>query len=274
MKALLFAMLLPMIVGTQTPEKKTWTVTAVAGPISWPGHKIKVALAGNELSLIDPKAKREINIRGDQITQVAYSHVRFSRAEQLGGKYDNSGWPGSNLSSCSAPGCGGVLLAALIAVAIAAPMHGTSHFILLTWVDRDVEQQIQFEVGKSDAEAVNSHLRELAGIRWVNVDEQRQAMEREVRENANQAIPIELDRDSWCGGFTLPKGPYRVLVAKASDGVTVYFFAEKVEPAQLRGILPAQIAEEPGTAAFAYEPGSLRIASIRWQGKSLQFPNR
>ena len=272
MKILFAAMLLPMVLGAQTSPKDAWKVTAVAGPISWPGQKIKVSLAGDELSFVDLKAKREIAIRNDQIIQVAYSRVRFSRVEQLGGKYDNSGWLPSNSPGCGDPGCGGIFLVALIAAAVAAPMHGTSHFILLTWVDREVQQQMQFEVGKSDAEALNSRLRQLAGVRWVDVDEQRQAAEKEITAHADQAIPIELDRDSWCGAFALPKGFYRVLVAPDNQNFTVYFFAGKVELTQLRGILPAQIAGDAGDAAFDYAPDSSRIASIRWQDKSLQFP--
>ena len=274
MKALLAAILLPMMVGAQTPAKSTWTVTAVAGPLSRPGQKLKVSLAGNEVTFRDAKAKREIAIRGEDITQAAYSRVRFSRAEQLGGKYDSPIWLPTNMSGCGEPGCGGLLVAALIAAAIAAPMHGTSHFILLTWVDRDVEQQMQFEVGKGDAEAVNGRLRELAGARWVDVDEQRQAAEKTIAEQGNQATAIELDRDSWCGVFALPKGSYRVLVAQGGGGATVYFFADEVELSRLRGILPAQVGGEARPDALEYAPGSARIASIAWQGKSLEFPNK
>jgi hypothetical protein len=274
MKALLAALLLPMILAAQTPAKNTWTVTAVAGPISSLGQKIKLSVAGDELSFTDSKAKKAIAIRGDQITQVVSSRMRFSRAQQLGGKYDQSGWLGPNMSGCGLPGCGAVILVAIIAAAVAAPMHGTSHFILLSWFDRDVEQQIQFEVGKSDAAALNFHLRELAGDRWVDVDEQQVATEKEITEHGNQAIPIELDRDSWCGAFSLPKGSYRVLVAQGTQNPTVYFFAGNVDIPHLRGILAARAAGDAGPEPFEYALGSARIASIRWQGKSLDFPER
>lgn len=275
MKPLLAAVLLPMMLCAQPPLKNTWRVTAVAGPISWPGQKIKLSLTGNSLSFTDLKTKQTIDIRDDEITQVAYSRVRFSRAQQIGGKYDNSVWPPAGMSGCNAPGCGGVLIVAMIATAVAAPMHGTSHFILLTWVDREVEQQIQFEVSKTDAEELNAHLRDLAGVRWVDVFEQEQATGREIRDHSDEAMSIEIDRDSSCGVFALPKGLYRVLVAQNNEDVTVYFFAGALELTRLRAILPAHISDNRvRSEAIDYAPGSSRISSIPWQGKSLEFTAR
>jgi len=272
MKALIVALLLSTALAAQTPGQSSWTIIPVAGPVGWPGHKLMLTAGQDSISFAIPKGKTLTTVPVAQITQIVSSPVRFSRSQQVVGGKTGHGTLGPYLmDSGYGPGGGAGIFLLLAALAIAAPMHGTSHYVTLTWADSGVEQQMLFEVSKSDLEPFTRQLRGILGERWIDVEEQRSRVEATVKDHQSEAVQIEFERDSWCGEFGFPKGAYRILAVLKGTEAEVYFFAGEVTFTQLRGIFHARVADPTGTESVEYAPGAGQIVSVPWQGKRLRL---
>jgi hypothetical protein len=271
MRTLAAAVLLSTALAAQNPPA-TWTVTHVAGPEGVPGQKLLLTVKRDQLSFASIHHSSRLSIPMGQITQVVYSPHRFTRDQQLvGGKY-GSGTPSiPNMPGCGSPGCGGAAALFVVAWAISGTMHGSHHYVTVTWVERDVQQQMMFETSKSDRTALTEQLRQIAADRWIDVEVQRRKLEALIQEHEREAVALKLERDSECGGYALPKGEYRFLVQSSGAEADVYFFAGRVVFPQLRGIAHARAANMDDDGTLQYAPGSAQISSLPWRDKSLKF---
>lgn len=272
MRRLAAAVLLSAALAAQEPPATTWKVTHVAGPEGMPGQKLLLTITRDQLSFATTQHGPLLSIPTRQITQMVYSPHRFTRDQQLvGGRYGNGAPSLPNMPGCGTPGCGGAAALFVVAWALSGTMHGSRHYVTVTWVERDVQQQMVFETSKSDRAALTGQLRQIAADRWIDVEVQRRKLESLIQAHEREAVALRLDRDSECGGYALPKGDYRLLVQSSGEEADVYFFAERVVFPQLRGIAHARAADADDDGMLQYALGSARISSLRWRDKSLKF---
>ena len=267
MKILRLSLLYSSLLLAQAPAKGTsWKVVQLAGPIGANGSKLALTLDGTQLSLAVPKTNTRITIPADQITELVYSPVRFSRARQVFGKHDSpSAW------ASGAAGNGYAMLLGLMAAGVVSPLRGTSHFVTLTWSNGDLEQQMQFEVGKSDLDSFAQQMRALLGPRWIDIEEQQRTVEALIKDN-NQPLDVQLPRDVLCGPFVLPEGTYRALVMIHGSDAELYLFHGEVALNQLHAVVSARVTDSGCDAPLEYAEGSNRLTALRWQQMCLRFP--
>ena len=267
--------LMSAALAAQGPEQRSrWTVTMIAGPIGWPGEKMVLTLRPDAMSFATEKTDDNLTVPLAQVKEMRYSPERFNRAQQLGGKYHGFE-PSYDNTFCPRPAdCGAGALMFLGIVAVSSTMHGTSHYITLTWDDRGVQQQMQFEAGKSDWEALSAAMRARIGNGWVDSGEQRDALNAVLANSQRSETAVDIKRDSWCGDYALRSGAYRVVAMDQGPDVTVYFFAERVSEENLRAVLHARPSAEASPTGLEYAGGTGRIESIAWNGRRLVFTER
>lgn len=253
----------------QASSPSTWHVTEIAGPSGFEGQKMALTIGEDDL-ILTAKKNPPIRIPAEQIREIVYAPERFSRAGQLvsdkrGDKPTHSFAP----TGCGDPGCGGAALMFLATLAVASTMHGESHYITLTWEDRGVEQEIQFEIGKDQRAAISERLQKLAPKHWIDVVEQKRRVESLIAEHQQDTIPLPIARMSLCGSYVLPTGDYRLIVAGSEASPEVYLFAGAPSIGTLRGVTHAHAAEVSATDPIEYVPDTNRIRAIRWHDKSL-----
>jgi hypothetical protein len=275
MRRWLFSFLISATLAAQgTGPTSRWIVTMVAGSIGSPGEKMVLTLNPDSMSFATTEIKDKLTVPLAQVKEVLYSPERFNRAVQLGGKYHGFETPYVNTFCPSRPGCGEGALTFLAIVAVSSTMHGTSHYFTLTWEDRGVQQQMQFEVSKSDWEALSTTLRDRIGNRWVDSGEQKGALDAVFADTQRSETAVEIKRDSWCGDYALRSGAYRVVTTEQGPDLAVFFFSNSVSAENLRAVLHARPAGKPIPIGLEYAGDTGRIESIAWKGQRLVFTER
>lgn len=263
------ALLLAAFFAQPPSSPSTWQVTEIAGPVGFEGQKMHLTIGEDDLLLTAKKAP-PLRIPASQIRQIVYAPERFSRAGQLvSDKRGDKPMPVLAPSGCGDPGCGGAALMFLVTVAVASTMHGESHYITLTWEDRGVEQEIQFEIGKEQRSAISESLRQLAPKHWIDIVEQKHRVESLIAEHQQDAVPLPIAKMSLCGDYVLPAGDYRLLVAGSDPAPEVYLFSGELNLARLRSVSRARATEASAAEIIEYVPDTNRIRAIRWHDKSL-----
>lgn len=266
---LLPAALLLALFAQPPSAPSTWRVTGIAGPFGFAGQKMTLTIGEDDL-LLNAKKTAPLRIPVSQIRQIVYTPERFSRAGQMvsdkRGDKPTANWAPSG---CGDPGCGGAALMFLATLAVASTMHGESHYITITWEDRGVEQEIEFEIGKDQRAVISDRLRQLAPSHWIDVVEQKHRVESLIAEHQQDALPLPIARMSLCGGYVLPSGDYRMLVAGSDSAPEIYFFSGGLNLSQLRGVFRAHASDASPADPIEYQPDSNRIRAIRWHDKSL-----
>lgn len=254
----------------QAPSgSSTWRVTEIAGPFGSEGQKMTLTVGEDDL-LLTAKKIPPLRIPASQIRQIVYAPERFSRAGQLVSDKRGDKSPAVLApSGCGDPGCGGAALMFLVTLAIASTMHGQSHYVTVTWEDRGVDQEIQFEIGKDQRAAISEHLRQLAPQHWIDVIEQKHRVESLIAEHQQDSIPVPIAKMSLCGDYVLPPGDYRMLVAGSDTAPEIYLFAGVLDLSQLRGVSRAHASGAASGDPIEYLPDTNRIRAIRWHDKSL-----
>jgi len=249
-----------------------WVVTQVAGPLAMPAQKVTLAMDKEKLTFSHAKAGR-LEIPLIQVTRTVYSSTRFNRAQQMmGDKYGNRDVPLPDTSTnCWQPGCAGGGLMMLGTLLAASTMHGATHYFTVTWLDRGVEQQTEFDAGKSDWEAIALQLREQLGDRWIEVGKEQAKFEAMAKAHHIDVLSIDLEHDSWCGELNLPRGSYRLLPLERESESVVYVFAGEVSYSQFRGIVPAHVTEDAGAKGIEYAKDGEKITSLTANGKRFVF---
>ncbi|HKR28780.1 MAG TPA: hypothetical protein VJS11_15050 [Acidobacteriaceae bacterium] len=263
------ALLLASLFAQEPSGPTTWRVTQIAGPFGFEGQKVSLTIGEDDL-LLAAKKTPPLRIPASQIRQIVYTPERFSRAGQLvSDKRGDKPASGFAPTGCGEPGCGGALLFMMATLAVASTMHGQSHYITLTWEDRGVEQEIEFEIGKDQRAAISERLRKLAPKHWIDVVEQKQRVETLIAEHQQDSIPLPIAKMSVCGDYVLAPGDYRMLVAGSGSASEIYLFSGALDLSQLRGISRAHTSEASPTDTIEYQPDSNHIRAIRWHDKSL-----
>ncbi|HLJ77108.1 MAG TPA: hypothetical protein VKT75_06830 [Acidobacteriaceae bacterium] len=263
------ALILAASFGQAPSGAATWHVTEIAGPSGFEGQKMTLTIGEDDL-LLTAKKTSPLRIRASQIRQIVYSPERFSRAGQMvSDKRGDKPTPAFDPSGCGEPGCGGAALMFLVTLAVASTMHGQSHYITVTWEDRGVEQEIQFEIGKNQRADISEHLRQLAPNHWIDVVEQKHRVESLIAEHQQDSLPLTLAKLSACGDYVLPSGDYRMLVSGSDSAPEIYLFAGELDISQLRGVTRAHASDSPAAGPIEYLPDTNRIHAIRWHDKSL-----
>lgn len=270
MKTLLAFLLIASLSFAVEPggAEHSYKIANVVGPVVGREGDFRLRLHENVLSIVNKHTKKDLDITGAQITHVLYTTHRFSRAEQV---------PTPASGACySDVGCGGVVMFYLAAALVMSPMHGYSHFIRITWSDRNVEQQLQFEIGKDDYQSVLEALKNFAGVKYVDLEGEARSVRDELEQNAAKAAAIKLEHASRLGDYDLAAGEYRMIALdRGEDKADVYLFpAEKntkIQPQKLKAAAKARAWDSTVGDNITYAETTARIRSISAAGRVFSF---
>jgi hypothetical protein len=269
MRPLLLLLLLSTALSAQSAPPPTWQVIYISGPMIPRTEKIRVTVYSDRLSFETKKHLPVLDISADQITDIVYSPVRFSRRQQLGGFTG----PFSTWAGCGLPGCGMAVLFQLTAVLAVSPMHGHSHFVTVDWTDHGVDQEIMFEARKNDFITLTNALRQFAGVKWLDLEAEGRRVRQEITQNREKAVPISLDRLSKVGDFDLTAGQYNVLALDRTNGnADVYFFTDRVEATAIKAVIKTESTQSCAPTSVEYTPNTVQVAAIHLPGKTLRIP--
>jgi hypothetical protein len=268
MRTLWPLLLLSTVLSAQAATPPTWQVIYVSGPMAPPAEKIQMTVYSDRLSFETKKHVPVLEIFADQITDVVYSPVRFSRSQQLGGFTG----PFSAWAGCGLPGCGMAVLFHLTAVLAVSPLHGHSHFVTVDWTDNGVDQEIMFEARKHDFITLTNALRQFAGVKWLDLEAEGRKVRQEITENREKAVPISIDRLSKVGDFDLTAGQYKVLALDRTNGnADVYFFTDRVEASAIKAVIRTESTQSHTPTRLEYTPNTVQVAAIHLPGKTLRI---
>jgi hypothetical protein len=271
-------LLTSMARATEPVPPHSWTVSNLRGPVLSSSSHLTLTVSKDGLTFVDKKQNPLIEIPANQVVNVASSTVEFSRAYQVGGDKTGASGIGMPMTGCggSDVGCGGAALMYLMVLAIASPMHGRSHYVQITWNDRGVEQQLQFEASKDNYTAVAEALKAFGGTKYTDVEAQANKLQEEIAQNAGRAFALTLDRASKLGDYPLDPGTYKVLPLDRGEGkADVYLFtsepASQIAPTMIKASMPANVCECTTGTSLDYLNGSTQIAAIQGGGKLFRF---
>jgi hypothetical protein len=246
--------------------KRTYKISNVSGPVAGREGDFRLRLHGDVLTIENKRTKRNLDIAGAQITHVLYTPMRFSRVDQV---------PAPS-GGCYGEGCGGVVILYLAAALIVSPMHGHSHFVRITWTDRNVEQQVQFEIGKDDYQPLLESLRAFSGVKYMDLETVAHRVRGELEKNAGKALPLKLEHASRLGDYDLDSGEYRMVALDRGDHqADIYVFpaakTQKIQPENLKAAVHATVVDAQSADGVEYVAGTARISAICTAGQLYQF---
>jgi hypothetical protein len=263
---------------TEPDPLLSWTISNFRGPVLSRNTHLTLAVSKDGLTFLDKKHNPLLEIRADQVVNVASSSVAFSRAYQVGGDKTGASGIGMPMTGCggSDVGCGGAALMYLMILAIAAPMHGRSHYVQITWNDRGVEQQLQFEASKDNYIVVVAALKEFGGTKYTDLEAEAGKLQEEIAQNVSHAFDLKLEQPSKLGEYALDPATYKVLALDREEGkADVYLFSNEpsgaIDPAHIKASMRARVCECPPGSSLDYVNGSTQIAAIQGAGKLFRF---
>jgi hypothetical protein len=251
-----------------TGTERVYKITNVAGPVTGREGDFRLRLHENIFSIVNKRTKQNLDITAAQITHVLYTTHRFSRVDQV---------PAPVAGSCySDAGCGGMVMFYIAAALVMAPMHGHNHFLRVTWSDRNVEQQLQFEIGKDDYQPVLDALKSFGGVKYVDLEDEARRVRSELEENAKNAATVNLEHASKLGDYDLAGGEYRLIALdRGQSQADVYVFlaekSAKIQPEKLKAAVRAVASDSAAGDGIAYGESSARIRSICAAGRTYTF---
>lgn len=171
-----------------------------------------------------------------------------------------------------------VAILSLGATAVFAALKTKKHFVNVVWSEETSEKEVVFKVGKGEYAAFLADLQRVTGKPWKNLAQEREMVQQELKTNANQKIPIELDRRVQLTDGVLQPGRYQlILLERPGNKGEAYFFASNdvnVKKIAASGVV--EIQAEAGTLSsptveYREEGAVTRIAKIRLRDKALRF---
>ena len=265
MKSLsLFLLLFGALAAQAATVPPTWKVAYVSGPLPASEAKVLLTVDSDHLSFEDKKHRELLQIAASQINDIVYSTTRFNRTKQVGFSLSDYQYCGQ--------GCGAIFLFNVAALMIAAPFHGHSHYVTVNWTDNGVDQEILFETGKNDLMGLTDALRQLRGVRWLDIEAEGRKVKAEIAQNKEKAISISLDRVSRAGDFDLPAGQYQLLVLERTPGkADAYFFTNKVDISKIKAVMRGELTSSEAPTSIEYSPNTFQITTVHLPGKTLKF---
>jgi hypothetical protein len=256
----------PPAFAVQPQAERSWNISNLRAPVFTAEH-LKLQVARDQLIFTDKKHRSLLRIPSDDLLEVLYTPITFSR-----GKTVAEGTPTSCVGDQM--GCGGLVLLWATTALFLMPMHGRSHFIRITWMDRNVEQQLEFEIGKNDYQPLLDKLKDFSGVKYVDLEAEGLRVRKELAQNAPHALPIHLEHPSRLGLYDLPPGEYRLVALDRGEAkADLYLFPPDtaLDPASVRAVARVWLSPCDGPDAIEYADNTPRIRRIAANGQWLSF---
>jgi hypothetical protein len=246
---------------------RSWTVLGLRAPVITP-ERVKLRISNDCLTFLVKKQHILLEIPASQIVAVMYTPVSFNRGAAV-----LQGMPTTCVGDSR--GCGGLVLLTLTMALFLSPTHGRTHYIRITWSEQNVEQQLEFEIGKNDYQPLLDALKDFSGIKYVDLELEGQSVLKELGQNAGHALPLRLDHDSHLGPYELVPGDYQLLALNRGENrADVYVFAppngQGPAPANLKAVARARLQPTQSADLVEFKNGS-QIATIAVNGQKLNF---
>lgn len=211
-------------------------VLAMSGSLSaqqWHAHladdsndDVTISLNSGRIEITGPRGTA-VSFPATAVTDIFSTSQAFNRSWRAADYFNQRCCPDSQ--TVGRPETTSVNLLPMLAAAVAAPFGPMKeHYVEVRWFHNE-EGSIIVKLPKQGNAAFLDWLQHTSGVRWVDLDRERQSILDEIKERANQALSI-----------TVHHKLYRALPIQLHGETQLLFFENEVKAGKLAGTQPVK----------------------------------
>jgi hypothetical protein len=226
--AFLLAILLILQAGvppaSRTVDLRTWQARLAEDN----DKKISVTSAAGQINLLDAHGL-VVAIPASSIYEIFHTTHRVRRSTKVHNAFEQGCCPeGSTHRSTH-------LLSAVVGALATPAGSAKDHYVEIHWYGTG-DNMVILELAKDEYVPFMDWLRQISGVKWRDVEHERQKALKRVEERAGSAFAVQIPYPQADGSVTFHK--YMVLPLDDNDDTDLYFFEGSVKPQNVVGILP------------------------------------
>jgi hypothetical protein len=212
-----------LLAASQTVDLRTWQVRLAEDN----DKKLTVTSAAGQINLLGNHGQ-VITIPAGSIYEIFHTTHRVRRSKKVHNALDQACCPTTATHSSTH------LLGAVVAALAAPAGSAKDHYVEIHWLGAG-DNMVTLALGKDEYRPFMDWLQQISGVKWRDVEHEREKALKRVEQRAGSAFAVQLPYPQADGSVTFHK--YMVLPIDDNDNTDLYFFEESVKPQNVVGIL-------------------------------------